>query len=268
MKRNLTPILVVLLAFGLVAGCASTQVEEPPPVVEEEVVKPDPDKIGSIDVSPWDLKQGDTANVTVTGTPGREAKVVLEGLGGAAAGYKQEVPLSETSAGVYTGQLKIPEDLAPGRYRLEAILSGGPDGPVSLVSNRSISVTEKTPPPDPCEELAKSVASTTEIYFDFDKDDVRPAGMTYLRGLAQRLGSLPGSYSVLVEGHCDERGTIEYNLALGGRRASAVRDMFADLGVTNVETISKGEEEPVVPNARTEDEHQRNRRAVLRLQCR
>jgi peptidoglycan-associated lipoprotein len=92
--------------------------------------------------------------------------------------------------------------------------------------------------------------------------------MTYLEGLAQRLGNLPGSYSVLVEGHCDERGTIEYNLALGGRRASAVRDVLAGLGVTSVETISKGEEEPVVPNASSEDEHQRNRRAVLRLQCR
>ena len=77
--------------------------------------------------------------------------------------------------------------------------------------------------------------------------------------------TIPGDIGELtVEGHCDERGSIEYNLSLGQRRARAVRDYLVNkpgLSGVNIGLISKGEEEPAVPNARTEDQHQQNRRA-------
>jgi peptidoglycan-associated lipoprotein len=74
-----------------------------------------------------------------------------------------------------------------------------------------------------------------------------------------------------IEGHCDERGTIEYNLALGARRAAAVRKALQSLeGMQDlaIETVSRGEEEPAIPDARTEQQHAKNRRAEITLHCR
>ena len=89
-------------------------------------------------------------------------------------------------------------------------------------------------------------AALKEIYFDFDKSNVRPGDAKILDASATYLKSNPDQL-VLIEGHCDERGTIEYNLALGERRASAVRDYLVSLGVpgTRIQVISKGKEAPV-----------------------
>ena len=67
----------------------------------------------------------------------------------------------------------------------------------------------------------------------------------------------------MIEGHCDERGSDEYNRSLSERRSLAVKDYLASLGVNaaRMRTVSYGEDRPDVPNARTEQEHQLNRRA-------
>jgi peptidoglycan-associated lipoprotein len=100
-----------------------------------------------------------------------------------------------------------------------------------------------------------------DIYFDFDKYDVQPDAKPVLQAIASWLLKNP-SAKILVEGHCDERGTNEYNLALGDRRAKAVRDYLAALGVSSnkVETISYGEEKPVC-SEKTEECWAKNRRA-------
>jgi len=75
---------------------------------------------------------------------------------------------------------------------------------------------------------------------------------------------------MVVEGHCDDRGTIEYNISLGGRRAATVRDYLVTLLGSPpfpVATVSFGEERPLVPNATSEEDHAHNRRAVLLLDC-
>jgi peptidoglycan-associated lipoprotein len=72
---------------------------------------------------------------------------------------------------------------------------------------------------------------------------------------------------ILIEGHCDERGTRDFNIQLGRRRANTTRDYILRLGIESkrICTVSKGKEEPVVSNASSEDEHQRNRRGVFRF---
>lgn len=83
------------------------------------------------------------------------------------------------------------------------------------------------------------------VRFDYDATTIGDAGRPALRANAEYLKQHP-DLEVLVEGHCDERGTAEYNLALGQRRAKAVRDYYIRLGVSGgkVATISFGEERP------------------------
>jgi peptidoglycan-associated lipoprotein len=85
------------------------------------------------------------------------------------------------------------------------------------------------------------------VYFEFDKSDLSDAARALLRANAEWMRAHP-KYGVVIEGHCDERGTIEYNLALGQRRAAAVRDYLTSLGVdaSRLRTKSYGEERPAV----------------------
>ena len=90
-----------------------------------------------------------------------------------------------------------------------------------------------------------SPLSTRVVYFDFDESDIKPEFREVLEAHAQYLASHP-SAAVTLEGHCDERGTREYNVALGERRANAVRRLMGLLGASEgqTDTISYGEERP------------------------
>ena len=267
---------MLALTALLTVGCASSKRvggDDFPQTVEAvvEATPSEPDRIDFLDVDPWTLEPGGSATVTVKGTEGRRAEVVLKGLEGKAAGHSTAVAMSDAGEGKYTGQVVASGDLAPGKYRVEASLLGGPTGqPTRLVSSRVLTVVAPPPPVDPCAELAKSLA-TPVIHFDFDKYDLNEQARAYIAQLAASLKQIaPRISSLTVEGHCDERGTVEYNLALGARRALAVRDaLLAEPGMEGltVSTLSRGEEQPLVPGARTEEEHARNRRAVFVLQC-
>jgi peptidoglycan-associated lipoprotein len=99
-----------------------------------------------------------------------------------------------------------------------------------------------------------------DVHFGVDSYDLGPAGRDVLAENAGWLKSNPGA-RVEVEGHADDRGTVEYNLALGARRAKAVRDYLSALGIDGgrISTISYGEELPVCRQATQECWH-RNRR--------
>jgi len=86
---------------------------------------------------------------------------------------------------------------------------------------------------------------TERIYFDFDKSELKPAAQETLTKKAAWLRAHP-NYNVNIEGHCDERGTNEYNLALGERRADAASKFLIALGVSRdrITTVSYGEERP------------------------
>jgi peptidoglycan-associated lipoprotein len=88
------------------------------------------------------------------------------------------------------------------------------------------------------------------VFFDFDEHDLQPAARRTVECWANYLKDKPG-VTVLVEGNADERGTREYNLALGDRRANAVKNYLVALGVNarRVRTISYGKERPWVPGA-------------------
>ena len=102
-----------------------------------------------------------------------------------------------------------------------------------------------------------------DVFFDFDKSDVRADARGALKEDAGIMKNNPGVL-VIVEGYCDTRGTEEYNLALGQRRADSVKAYLVGLGVSpkKLETISKGETEQWAPGS-TEDAYQQNRRVHL-----
>jgi peptidoglycan-associated lipoprotein len=91
-----------------------------------------------------------------------------------------------------------------------------------------------------------AVADLADIYFDFDKYDIRPTDAKTLDSNAQWLKRNP-NHLLLIEGHCDERGTNEYNLALGERRAKSAMNYLVSQGVqaSRITIISYGEERPV-----------------------
>ena len=101
------------------------------------------------------------------------------------------------------------------------------------------------------------------IYFDYDKSKVEAKYLEFLQAHADFLVKNPGT-TVTIEGHCDERGTPEYNIALGERRAKAVSQYLQSLGVmsSQMTTVSYGEEKPL-DLSRTTEGFSKNRRAVL-----
>ncbi len=102
-----------------------------------------------------------------------------------------------------------------------------------------------------------------DIHFEFDKYEIRPADTAILKGNADLLKKYH-NVKVQIEGHCDERGTVEYNLALGERRANSTRNYLVSIGVSpeRVTTISYGKERPLDPS-HNESAWAKNRRAHM-----
>lgn len=100
-----------------------------------------------------------------------------------------------------------------------------------------------------------------DIHFDFDKYDIRPQDAEILKENAAILHKFP-NVKFQIEGHCDERGTNEYNLALGERRANSTKSYLISLGISpnRISTISYGEERPLDPG-HNEEAWAKNRRA-------
>ena len=103
------------------------------------------------------------------------------------------------------------------------------------------------------------------VHFGFDLSQITSSAEGQIQKVAEYLRAKPATH-VQVEGHCDERGTVEYNLALGNRRAVAVRDYLVNIGVDAgaVSTISYGKEK-MVDTAHNEEAHAKNRRAEFKF---
>src|SRR4030067_136737 len=100
-----------------------------------------------------------------------------------------------------------------------------------------------------------------DIHFNFDKYDIRPEDAAILKENAALLKKNP-NVKIQIEGHCDERGTVEYNLALGERRANSAKKYYISLDISpdRISTISYGEERPLDPS-HNEEAWAKNRRS-------
>ena len=114
-----------------------------------------------------------------------------------------------------------------------------------------------------------AVQELPAIHFDFDKAELRPEAVDRLLGYAGWLKDHDDTV-VMIEGHCDERGTAEYNVALGDRRAKSVRDRLSAYGITSdrISTVSYGKERPACAVPDTAECHEMNRRAEFRIKSR
>jgi peptidoglycan-associated lipoprotein len=118
----------------------------------------------------------------------------------------------------------------------------------------------------PTEDPLAWAAGLEDVLFDYDKSAIRKSEQGKLAAAAKVLKA-DKNRKVLIEGHCDERGTANYNLALGERRAKAVKKYLADLGVkaAQIQTTSYGKERPLCTD-QSEDCYQRNRRGHFAAQ--
>jgi peptidoglycan-associated lipoprotein len=116
------------------------------------------------------------------------------------------------------------------------------------------------------QDAMRAADNLGRIYFDFDQYTLTATAKSQLASNAKLLKAAP-SVKVQIEGHCDERGSDEYNLALGEKRALATKDFLGSLGVANdrMSIISYGEEMPLDP-ANTEEAWAKNRRAEFKAQ--
>jgi peptidoglycan-associated lipoprotein len=107
------------------------------------------------------------------------------------------------------------------------------------------------------------LTSNNILYFAYDKSDINSEGRTKIRTLAKLIND--NNLSVRIEGHCDERGTREYNLALGEKRAKTVAELLIINGVASdkIDTVSYGEEKPASPGS-NERSWSQNRRALVK----
>lgn len=127
------------------------------------------------------------------------------------------------------------------------------------------SITEKqlpkSQPSDVQPELKELQTLIQDIHFDYDRYDIRDDAIPVLKEVSAIL-SRNKNIKVIIEGHCDERGTNEYNLGLGDRRANSAREFLISLGIPSnkIETISYGEEKPLCED-QTEECWAKNRRA-------
>ncbi len=131
---------------------------------------------------------------------------------------------------------------------------GGPpdQGPETPIDTTTVAPPDTTtpppppPPPPPPKQLKETQFQT--VYFDFDKSDLRPDAKAALDADYALLKEFPNAI-VQIQGNCDERGTVEYNLSLGERRAKSVQTYLIGLGIdkARLQTISFGEERPVDP---------------------
>lgn len=116
------------------------------------------------------------------------------------------------------------------------------------------------------ETVRELESKLTAVYFDYDRWEIRTEARATLKAHAEILRDLPAGTLVTIEGHCDERGSEEYNLALGQRRADAVEQYLEALGVPDarLSTVSFGEEQPAV-RGHDESAWRWNRRAEFRV---
>jgi peptidoglycan-associated lipoprotein len=258
--RTLSVAVMSAVLLLAAAGCkkkapAPAPPPAPPPTVETpkpppSAPKPQAARIDTFTAEPSSIDRGQPSTLRWTVANATDISID-QNLGAVAANGNRQVFPSNTST-----------------YTLTARSAGGND-------TRSVTVTVTAPAPPPPPPPAKPRVSGADMlsaeaqdaYFDYDKNDVRDdarQALTRDADLLKRIFAADPNFSVVIEGHCDERGSAEYNLGLGDRRGTSAKDFLVGLGVpeNRIRTISYGKERPVCTEA-NEECYQRNRRAHL-----
>jgi peptidoglycan-associated lipoprotein len=215
-------LFVMLAAAVFNVGCR-TKPKPQPPVTKTETPPPATPTV-TLQASPATINKGDSATLTWNSTDATQLNID-QGVGAVTAQGSTKVTPSDSTT-----------------YTLTAT---GPGGSASATASVTVNAPKiETPPPqvDLNELFLKEVR---DAYFDYDKADLRPDARAAITKTADFLKSYP-QIKVRIEGHCDERGSTEYNLGLGDRRANAVKQFLVSLGITadRVESVSFGKEKP------------------------
>ncbi len=233
-----TGLLVTLAAAVFTFGCAKKKVAPPPPPPPPPPAAARPTV--TLQASPSSINKGESATLSWNSTDATQLTIAPEVGAVTAQGTTKVMPSDSTS---YT------------------ITAAGPGGSASATASVTVNAPPPPPPPPPGpsdDELF--LKEVRDAYFDYDKADLRPDARAALSKTADFLKNYP-RFKVTIEGHCDERGSTEYNLGLGDRRASAVKQYMVSLGISadRVNTVSFGKEKPFC-NESNESCWQQNRR--------
>jgi len=248
-RYDITLLLVVISLIGLTSGCKKKVAVAPPtPPVVQEVPAPAPKApVASITAEPPMVEAGQPVTLKWSSTGATEA--TISGIGAVAVEGRQQV--------------------RPGQATTYELVAKGPGG--SAIASVTVNVMTLPPPlippavPVVSKSLEDRIASElSDIYFDYDRSEVRQDAMAAVAKNAAALQAILADFPaavIVLEGHCDERGSAEYNLGLGDRRAASIRGYLESLEVPTerLKTVSYGKERPQCTYA-TEECWQQNRR--------
>ena len=233
-------LLVALSVVALTAGCHH---KPPPPPPPPPVQAPAPARpTVTLQASPTSINKGESANLSWNSTDATQLTIAPD-VGDVTAQGSTKVSPSDSTT--YT------------------ITATGPGGSASATATVTVNAPPPPPPPQGPSEDELFLREVRDAYFDYDKADIRPDARVALSTTADFLKMHP-SIKATIEGHCDERGSTEYNLGLGDRRASAVKQYLVSLGVSadRLNIVSFGKEKPFCMES-NEACWQQNRRAAF-----
>jgi peptidoglycan-associated lipoprotein len=220
-------------------ACHKKQAPPPPPPPP-----PPPQPTASLTANPGTVDKGQSATLTWQTTNANDVSID-NGIGAVQPNGSQQVSPAESTT-----------------YTLTAKGDGG-----TQTATARVTVNAPPPPPPPQQPSVSDEQlfdqNVKDVYFDYDKSDVRPDQQSAVQADVAFLQQHP-NISFTIEGHCDERGSTEYNLALGDNRASSVKNALVAGGVSadRVKTISYGKEKPFCTE-HNEQCWQQNRRGHL-----
>jgi peptidoglycan-associated lipoprotein len=212
--------LIFALATIMFLGACHKKVPPPPPPAPPSPTAP----TASLSASPNTINQGQAT--TLTWQTSNATDISIDGIGPVdPSGSRQVTPADSIT------------------YHLVAKGAGGTQDATARVTVNAASA----PPPvaSSATEEELFAQNVKDIYFDYDKYDVRASEQASVQGDAQFLQQHPNIH-ITIEGHCDERGSTEYNLALGTNRADTVKNALIQAGVAGdrIKTITMGKEKP------------------------
>jgi peptidoglycan-associated lipoprotein len=235
-------LIIALSALLMLGACGKKKAPAPPPPPPPAPAAP----TASISVSPSSIQAGQSASLTWQTSNATD--VSIDGIGAVQPNGSQTVSPTDSTT-----------------YHLMAKGAGG-----TQEATARLTVAAAPPPPPPPtpsvtdEDLFNQ--NIKDVYFDYDKSDVRGDQQGSVQADVQFLGQHT-NMNITIEGHCDERGSTEYNIALGDKRASAVKNALTAAGVnaSRIKTISYGKEKPFCTES-NEACWQQNRRGHFVLQ--